>query len=820
MKCTLLRNLLTAVVCLFTGLTAQAQFTGTVNQVPRSDWAPVPATFNAAEVATALGTDAATLLAALDSWIAEGSTDANMFFYAPPSAPDTWSDGYTTGGEKGFWLNEDAEITAYGNNSAFYCNPVWDNEASTFSINIGMMPDMLKYGIYNKELKFSLQYNGNIATFTIDFTVTGIEKVELPEIPSLKETDLTIVGEKSITVEQYPRTSYDADNVYLKLEDVVEKLGITDANILTDYLAELLYTTQFDTETVGKLDTLTNNSTAGAPGWWYTDIRVNGQATGECSAATYSQGDYFFAEGFAYNAESDTLSCRVGQYPGKCEGGEQLFANLYIIWGEKAYRIRINFNVLVKEQGNGLDDYTKVGETIVKVEMEPMADYTSKVVKPDLDAIAAALGCEVSEIRMKALDSTNSFAGPTANNGGFWFDHEGFVCSWGSSAAMYVEPVNAPDSQTNLPDLTSFSVGQYPNALAVDDERDAFLYFFNGPEGDKYYTFDVHLTVVKPKEVNDEFTNVRTFSFGVQAIPSSSSYSMDETWTIDLAVLENILGTSDVKLYGLATDANAETTGSIYSDKYSCTPYPGFWLDADGRVSVWQSSSPVGICYASDGTFTFFQYPGTNNVGDVFKTQLFLVNVESGDMITFNINVSFVSEIINAEVVGEEDIMLPVSTDDIVIPIDLTKAAEALGVTVDDLVNDDNNYLCGLLDSGLYSEGQPCYNGLGFGMDGYYSLEGNTFFTIEATEDGCELLVYSNEAVADNYVATGKFCFQIDNKRYIFNMRLVSPAIYSGIENVSTQGKNAGKVFDLSGRQVLQPARGLYIQNGKKVVVK
>jgi len=204
----------------------------------------------------------------------------------------------------------------------------------------------------------------------------------------------------------------------------------------------------------------------------------------------------------------------------------------------------------------------------------------------------------------------------------------------------------------------------------------------------------------------------------------------------------------------------------------------------------------------------------------VFKTQLFLVNVESGDMITFNINVSFVSEIINAEVVGEEDIMLPVSTDDIVIPIDLTKAAEALGVTVDDLVNDDNNYLCGLLDSGLYSEGQPCYNGLGFGMDGYYSLEGNTFFTIEATEDGCELLVYSNEAVADNYVATGKFCFQIDNKRYIFNMRLVSPAIYSGIENVSTQGKNAGKVFDLSGRQVLQPARGLYIQNGKKVVVK
>ncbi|MGX8697356.1 MAG: DUF4859 domain-containing protein, partial [Prevotella sp.] len=533
MKCTLLRNLLTAVVCLFTGLTAQAQFTGTVNQVPRTDWvAPVPATFSAAEVATALGTDAATLLGALDSWMAAESTDPNMFFYAPPSAPDTWSDGYTTGGEKGFWLNEEAEITAYGDNSAFYCNPVWDNEAATFSINIGMMPDVLKYGIYNKELKFSLQYNGNIATFTIDFTVTGTEKVELPEIPSLKETDLTIVGEKSVTVEQFPRTTYDADAVYLKLEDVVEKLGIESPTILSNYLGELLFTTEFDTESVGKLDTLTNKSTAGAPGWWYTDIRVDGQATGECSAAAYSQGDYFFAEGFAYNAESDTLSCRVGQFPSKLEGGEQFFANLYIIWGEKAYRIRLNFNALVKEQGTGLDDYTKVGETIAVVEMEPMADYSAKVVKPDLDAIAAALGCEVSDIRMKALDSSNSFAGPTANNGGFWFDHEGFVCGWGTSAAMYVEPTNAPDGETSLPDLTSFNVGQYPNALAVDDERDAFLYFFNGPEGDKYYTFDVHLTVVKPKEVNDEFTNVRTFSFGIQAIPTTGdNYTVQENWT-------------------------------------------------------------------------------------------------------------------------------------------------------------------------------------------------------------------------------------------------------------------------------------------------
>lgn len=97
-----LRNLLTAVVCLFASVSVNAQFTSKVEQVPNDTYAPVPATFQIAEVAEALGTDAETLFAALDSWMAEGSTDPNMFFYAAPSAPDTWADGYTTGGEKGF----------------------------------------------------------------------------------------------------------------------------------------------------------------------------------------------------------------------------------------------------------------------------------------------------------------------------------------------------------------------------------------------------------------------------------------------------------------------------------------------------------------------------------------------------------------------------------------------------------------------------------------------------------------------------------------------------------------------------------------------
>ena len=45
MKTHYLRSLLFAAVCLLANLTASAQFTAKVDQVPRTDWGYVPASF-------------------------------------------------------------------------------------------------------------------------------------------------------------------------------------------------------------------------------------------------------------------------------------------------------------------------------------------------------------------------------------------------------------------------------------------------------------------------------------------------------------------------------------------------------------------------------------------------------------------------------------------------------------------------------------------------------------------------------------------------------------------------------------------------------
>ena len=62
-------------------------------------------------------------------------------------------------------------------------------------------------------------------------------------------------------------------------------------------------------------------------------------------------------------------------------------------------------------------NYNKVGEETVVVEQGPTDDYSTSAVKPDVEAIAAALGCEVSSLGIAALDDKDNFGNSTANNG-------------------------------------------------------------------------------------------------------------------------------------------------------------------------------------------------------------------------------------------------------------------------------------------------------------------------------------------------------------------------------------------------------------------
>ena len=534
MKTTRIKKLVTAFLCLLTYASAQAQFTGSAEQYPTNDYSTVPITFSLSAVATQVGTDAGTLAAALDTWMA-GNSDTNLLFLVDPADGTTLVDGYSTNAKGGFWMSSEGANTGYGADATWYEDISWDEGSDLFAFNAGQMPDTLVAGM-SCSAKFALVYNEKRADFTITLNIVAKPVYEIPEPATLVEKDLNVTGEATVNMEQFPRGGYDSDVVDIVLDDLAAKLGLDNNAVFGDELAQLLYATEYnngDVEEGGgmKKESLSNRFTAGAPGFWFRAVQnEEGIETGECSSTDWGASDAFFMEAFRFDTATNTLTCNVGQYPGSLKGGEKLFTNVYIVYGDKVYRIRYNLDIKEKEQGSGLAGYNLVGSDEVIAEQEPTDDYSPVAIHPDMDAIAEALGCEVSAIGMYALDDKDNFAGSTANNGGFWFDGAGTVTSWGATAAFFIEPPTANDFST-------LNVGQYPNVLNVGDEVSANLYFING---ENYFNYHVTLKIVEPTYIPTEFESVATRTFSVQTL-LTTDYTCSETWNIPNEVVMELI---------------------------------------------------------------------------------------------------------------------------------------------------------------------------------------------------------------------------------------------------------------------------------------
>ena len=807
-----MRRMLVAAVCLLMGIQAQAQFAGTVTQYPTTNYANSPASFSLTEVAKALGTEAAALAETFNQWQdAETWEGENLFWLI--GADGTATDQPTADG-KGFWMTAEGERIEYGEGAIWFAFGVADAEADVFSINCGQMPEAMKAGDKAKA-KFQLKLNGKTADFEIELSVIEKPVYNIPE-PTLAWKNLNIVAELTIDTDVKIGGSSKPE---VNLTEALQKLGIDDMAFVADELASLLYATRYyltDDVALGgmKSDTLSNQSTAYEPGFWLRAVNdADGNETRECCATSWGNEDHFYLQLFSFNAESGMLTCEMGQMASNLVEGEQYYTYLYIVYGDKAISLRYNMNVVKVELGT-LEDYEKAGETTVELEMTAMTNYGTKSFNVDITTIAAALGCEVADIQFWACRDDVTFTDKNQEGVGYWFNADDYVVDWGESAKVYLTP--------QADDLSKFGLGQYPGHLNTGDEQNASIYFLgNG----KYYKLTVHLTIVEPTVVEGDFESVAQRSYVIQQQPMA--YVWSQAIEIPEAWIEESIGTSDWVIYGPAAlneDGTAKPGNEKYTTDYTCTPYPGFWLSADGCNNGWNSNARIGITAAAPdgGGIAMMQYEGdVCHIGDSFKTQLFFVNEKTGKMATLNFTFNIVAEVIEAEVVGTEDITLPVSTADKLVGIDLSKAAEALGVTVADLLSDENEYLRGMTESGVFGEGRSCYNGLGFRLDGFCdNVNGNMIFNIEAGDESAQLAIYSIEGVAADFSTTGQFCFQIDSKQYIFNVKFVSDDVYTGVNTVSAGTRVPASIYDLSGRRVAQPKRGLYIVGGKKLMVK
>ena len=811
------KKLMAVVICLLAGMTAQAQFQGTVTQYPTNDYSNSPAKFKLTEVAQALETDTATFAKAYNTWQdAETWEGENLFWLI--GANDVATDEPTADG-KGFWMTAEGERIVYGEGAIWFAFALVDVENDVFSINCGQMPNVMKAGD-SGHAKFQLRFNGKSVNFDVTLNVVEKPVVDIPE-PELAWAKLTIVDEITKDVTQKPRSGYDADKVEVNLTDALSKLGVS-GDLLKDELSQLLfakkaYVTEDGAMGAQMSDSLTNETSANGIGFWLRNFSdAEGTPTSECGRFAYDGDDKFYMQAFAFDAETGILSCDLGQFPNNLKGGDTYYADLYIVLGDKAIKIR--YNLIIPEVKVGtLEDYEKAGEHTVRVEMEPAESYDTKNFSIDIETMVNALGCEVGEIDdFYMLDGEIEFVtGKNQEGVGYWVSMEGKVVNWGDNAMFFVTP--------KADDFSKFGIGQYPGHMNVGDSARATLYFL---ANSKYYQLGIDLVIVEPKQVDVVFESVAQRSIEVQQVPGdyqwTSGVDIPEAW------VEEQIGTADWTLYALSTlnDDGTEKEGNErYSKSYTCTPYPGFWMDGEGRNVGWnQTPTRVGITVAEpEGKFSLMQHPGVV-LGDVFRFPIFLVNEENGKMVTFNFTYSIVESVVEIEEVGSEDIVLPVSADDdgASATIDLSDVLKAFDITLDALAN--GQYLHGITADGTYGSGTTLYDGLAFDDKGVcVTEEPFLFFNADVNEDGKSITMTTcaTSEVADDYKAIGTVCFLIDGKRYVINVKFVSEAIYTGItEHHSVPHTSLSAVYDLQGRRVVKTQHGLYIQNGRKYMVK
>ena len=789
---------------------ASAQFTATVEQYANDDYSQVGAEFTLTEVATALQTDTATLAAALNAWYnynAESGAEkpADMFFL---KSGDALVADYNTNAPGGFWMTSDYQVAPYGEGTVFYEDIWFDSAEDLFGIYLGQFPNALAEGA-TLTPTFVLAYGDKQATFDITYIVKP-----MPEMPAveLDITKLEIVGNAEVTVEQYPRINYNSSAVYVNIAGAAEKLGI-DNDLLSIVIKNCLYKARVDETYQTKIDSLTLATDNGGWGREVLDM-ATGDTLPEVCAAPWSDKDQYYMDTWAFDPATDTLSCNIGQYPYNLQAGDKYYTNVYIVYGSKAFVVKYNVNIVEDPNAvsGDLASMTKMGESIIRIEQNPTTDYSTSAINLNVDSIAGVLGCATGDMTLMAIDNKGELStSSTANNGGYWMTQGGIICAWGDNAYFFVEPAASND-------YSQLNVGQMPGNTAVGEEGKTLLYLV---AGNNYYVLDITLAIVEAQKSEVEFESVATRSYVVEALDETYVWSTQSA-NIPYAQIEELIGTAAPVLYALNIDSIAEQTGDKYTKDYTMGEKPGFWVTEDGRKNGWGSGSPWGITglNSTDENFVIqcIQMDGFGVAGDSYTGQFFLVNEETGKMITINLTYKIVETLTEVEIVGEDYINLPVSMDDALVDYDFAKVATALGLeTVNALF--EGYYAKGMKADGTYSDGVDAVgSGLSFNTSGAY--EAYASIGVLVSEDFTQFLTYSNDDIEAPFKAEATMCFEIDAKRYVIHITLLDSASYeAGIEGISANKKD-GKIYNLQGQEVAVPAHGIYIQNGKKVVIK
>ncbi len=785
-------------------------FNDAIVEEAKDDYERTNLVYSITEVAGKLGVTAAELATALTDWIPteEYSTPRSDLFSLIQS--DGTATTTPTASWGGYYMDKSGNLSNWGTDGYWFVHPDWDIEADELYLCVGQNPTKPLMPGETVSCVIAMTLYGTQVTFGISLTIK--EAAGIDKTPTTTLSDLEIVGRTKYAITQAPNTEWYNEPNWVEVPGMAAALGIDE-----DYFAEkmryIIYAKKFDYETETWSNQLVNDLTATpSPGFWFgTGVQYEGELEEdpELQHANYGDTDKFWVASLTY-LPGDTIYCTIGQYAyTPWTLGETHHAEIYFIYGSKAWVIDYEVTVDVNLT-DVIDNYTPVGSEAIEFSRDPRDGWTTVEKKEiDAEAIYQLLGAEsIYDIRVATNDQYGALTEAyTADTTGFWFLPDGKVTGYSTgTTSFYVNYVA---------DSLRFEIGNMPDAFNGGEECVATIYFI---KDDKYYEFQFKVTMQKP-EYTIENCEVTEMDLKVNLVPSAEGGAWEIGQT-DMTAFEEVLGTSKGVLYGLDS-AGGLTNAYSVSEANGGTTGGGFWMSPED-----ENHYAYAAGYSGEGAFAMWYYesqihwfvvPGFRQPGQTTTATFYIFNLWDGKALKLNTTLRFVSQDTEVKTIADEDVALqgrdPETNDYYETEFDLTPCATRFGLTLDDLLA-SGTWMAQDADGYLISDNFDVIYGFFFDENGAAvpSMD-EAAFTVGYSEDGTMRAYIIDDANVDKEYKTTLYVYY-NNRYYGFNITIGGEE--TAIKAVESKDVKSERIYDLSGREVKVPGKGLYIRSGKK----
>lgn len=836
----LLTLVLTCVSTVAWGQTYNAQITSD----PENNYFSGSQAFPVADIISGLGlADEAALEALIN-----GEGNNNVYLKTADDETNTY-----TGNHNEFWMNADGTPQGYGDAgtcwyAGLYYDPAGvdsetgDEYESEFYVKVGQMPNFFKKVYTDTDLSCTLYlYNGNgRLQFDVKLHVNAA-----PQPTEVYLTKLTIVKDYTLPLNFVIGKSNEGKTYSATLEGVYEALGTTaeefDAKASAQTYAQTVKTivdAQTEETSYELIDSLSHPEDAAGGAWFGRYANFDEQAGKEIpleinAPKTWGTGaNTFYAQ--SITLENGEYSIVSGQFQGTFTSTEDNdYTYLYLVNGDKAARIKVQ--VAMEEPQNVDPSEWEVAGTInVTQTATKIVDYLQiSTVIDNITEVATNLELEdPSDITFYHLPAAGEgFSDDLSDGWGAWLNETGNFVAWGENARIMVA-FELADGDYQISTL------QMAGTLNDGDVFE-FPVFLANPTAGKYYTVNIKYTVdlpdVEPIDPS-QWTQAYSDDYTAQLI-KAEGYGQDASskTTIDMEAIAEAIGTDDPELYGeLWKEGTME-----FSNAYSCTPYPGFWMAEDGiSVGSWGASCAYGMTYAN-GVITYYVHPQTSNeAGASFESNFYLVNVLNGKYAKITLNVLYVDqrgEIVDDEILGSQDVNIVLSADtynedngQYYSPVvDWATAFTTLNMDPQDF------------EGAIWKVQKKADKFVDFGGTSEFDQETGTMdakgYYVEDAEKAVfavglnisdapasptdlkfNMSLFGNDPEEGVVYAT-KVALKSEQGIYVFNIVGATEETMTGIKGTPVVKKAGIKFFDFSGREIPAPAKGYAIgTDGKK----